>query len=133
MTAQLATVAVGDNLSPLKSDMQHSTREHQQCQQQEQQAQRVVSIVEPMTTVIPGGLGTDASVRHRRRASVTMGGFSSSAPPSATLLNPWRALDSQDFVIAYARRGTVKCIACGCKIMKGELQVRLAHMGTAVC
>lgn len=43
---------------------------------------------------------------------------------SEGLINPWRELNSDAFVIAYAMKGTARCSACMSKVAKGELQVR---------
>lgn len=103
-------------------------QKNQQEKQQQQRPQRVAVLEAATTTSMTIVPAVDIySKRQQRRSALTLDDVSTAvaAPArSALLINPWRELDREDFVIAYAMKGTARCIACNSKIAKGELQVR---------
>lgn len=81
-------------------------------------------------------LDTAATKRHRRSRSSTidLGDAAEiatvrAAPAPPTLVNPWREPDREDFVIAHAKKSSVKCAACSRKIIQSELQVGAIFIG----
>lgn len=105
---------------------QQHNQQHQQHQPPHQQCPGDHLDKAVATTIVPVvGMG-GGGIRQRKTYSLDDVSTSSSAAPArSALLNPWRELDHEDFVITYATKGTARCSACVSKIGKGELQVRL--------
>lgn len=118
-------------IAKMGAQHQHQQRQQQQQHQHQPPLQQQQSPGEHLgkavaTTIVPVvGMG-GGGMRQRTAYSLDDVSTSSSAAPArSALLNPWRELDHEDFVITYATKGTARCSACVSKIGKGELQVRL--------
>lgn len=77
----------------------------------------------PATTVVGGDTKNNPSVSVNPLSDIARRGAAEDSDTSHTLVNPWRQLDRNAFVIAYATKGTARCGACLSKVAKGELQV----------
>lgn len=83
-------------------------------------ARRVTTATPTRTDETDSGKGRSMSV------SILPESISAEVVGEPAFLNPWRELDRDAFVIAYAMKGTARCGACQTKVAKGELQVRNA-------
>lgn len=74
-------------------------------------------------TTVVDGIGGNHFTMSADRPDITRRGAAEEADTTLTLVNPWRELDRNAFVIAYAVKGTARCGACLNKVAQGELQV----------
>lgn len=104
-------------------DKEKSTSMKSQCQLTTHQPSAFgTPSVATGTTVVNGVTGNHLTMT-TDRPDITRRGAAEEADSTLTLVNPWRELDRNAFVIAYAVKGTARCGACLSKVAQGELQV----------
>lgn len=94
-----------------------------QCDTTTQQPSPVPGAAPIISAVVNGDTDTSGSMSINTLPDIKRCGAAEDGDTTLALINPWRQLDRNAFVIAYAMKGTVRCGACLRKVDKGELQV----------